>query len=168
MVASRRALLISGATVAAVAALGVPLATLPAASIGGLVLSEGERALVAALGDALFPPDSPLGIAAREVDLPTLVDDLVGDALDPMVAPVFRYLLRALDLGTLASRGAAFADLPLDARRDVLATWADNAVLPRRLVYDTFKTLLGMAFFDAPEVRRAMGWEASICYGGAA
>lgn len=168
MTVTRRAVLVSGAAVAAVAALGVQLADLPASAPGGLLLSHDERHLVRAVGDAMFPPGNALGVSAEDVDVGQLVDDLMGSVLDPVVAPVFRYLLRALDLGTLASRGVAFSGLPREARREVLENWSDNAILPRRLAYDTFKTILGMAFFNAPEVRRGLGWDSSDCHGGAA
>lgn len=163
---TRRRLLVSGAAAAAVAALGVPMVDLPGPGPGAFVLSEGEKGLVRAVGDAMFPPDNPVGICALDVDLGALVDDLVGDVLDPMVAPLFRYLLRALEVGTLASRGAPFSALSRDVRREVLTTWSDNAILPRRLAYDSFKTILGMAFFNAPEVRAAAGWESTLCHGG--
>lgn len=166
MALSRRKLLVGAAAVAAVAALGIPAVELPPAAPGLLVLSEYERALVAALGEAFFPPDNALGIDAAAVGIADEVDRLVGDELDPIVAPVFRYLLRALDVGTTASRGAGFASLPLPERRAVLDTWADNAVLPRRLAFDTFKTVLGLAFFNVPAVKQAVGWTLPACHAG--
>ena len=140
---------------------------LPASALGGRVLSAGERGLVLALGEALFPPGNPLGVSAADVDIAGLVDELIGDFLDPVAAPVFRYLLRGLDAGTFASRGAAFGALPLAARREMLDTWADNAVLPRRLAYDTFKTVVGMAFFNDARAKAAVGWTVE-CQGEAA
>lgn len=168
MLPTRRAVLLSGAALAAIGGLGYAAADLGPVASGGLVLSEAERDLVGAVGDALFPRGGVLPVAAADVDLPALVDDLLGDAMDPQIGPLFRYLLRVLDLGTFASRGARFAELPLDARRDVLATWSDNAVLPRRLMYDSLKSVLGIAFFDASEVRAGMGWEIGTCHGGTA
>ncbi|MFZ5476269.1 MAG: gluconate 2-dehydrogenase subunit 3 family protein [Myxococcota bacterium] len=166
MVLSRRALMVSGAALAAVSAVGVRAVDLPAPAAGARLLSLAELDLVRAVGEALFPPDSPLGIGAAEVDLGAAVDELVGEYMDPVVAPVLRYLLRALEVGTAASRGTPFGSLSLADRRAVMDTWADNEVLPRRLAYDTFKTILGMAFFNAAAVRDAVGWTASICDGG--
>ncbi len=158
MLHSRRTVLLSTAAVAGVAALGVPVAVLPAAAPGMQLLSGGEVVLVAALAEAFFPVGSPLGVSAADVDVPLRVDQLMAESLDPVVSDVFRYLLRAFDLGALASRGTLYAGLPLAERRAVLDTWADNAVLPRRLGYDTLKLVLGMAFFNAPEVTASVGW----------
>lgn len=158
MLFSRRALLFSGTAAAGLTAVGVPVSVLPAAAPGFQLLSEGEVALVAAIGEAFFPAGSALGVASTDVDLPLLVDTLMAEELDPVVQPVFRYLLRAVDAGTFASRGEAFASLPLEDRRAVLETWSDNAVFPRRLAHDALKSVLGMAFFNAPAVTDRIGW----------
>lgn len=161
---SRRTLLLGGASLAGLAAVGVPASVLPAAAPGFRILSESEGALVAAIGEALFPAGNPLGIAAADVDLPLLVDDLMAEELDPVVQPVFRYLLRGLEVGTVASRGSTFGGLSLEERRDVLENWSDNAVFPRRLAYDALKSVLGMAFFNAPAVTERIGWYPT-CHG---
>jgi len=158
MMLSRRSLLLSGTAAASLTAIGVPLSVLPGPGPGFRLLSVGEGALVVAIGGALFPPGNEMGVSAAEVDLALLVDDLLVDELDPVVQPVFRYLLRAVDAGTLASRGAPFAALSLEARQDVLSTWSDPAILPRRLGYEGLKSVLGMAFFNAPAVTDRFGW----------
>lgn len=161
MLFSRRALLFSGTAAAGLTAVGVPVSVLPPASPGFLLLSPGEVALVSAIGEAFFPPGSALGVASADVDLPLLVDTLLAEELDPAVQPVFRYLLRAVDAGTFASRGASFASLPLEDRRMVLDNWADNAIFPRRVAYDALKSVIGMAFFNAPAVVERIGWSPS-------
>ena len=62
-----------------------------------------------------------------------------------------------------ASRGSSFALLSLEDRRAVLETWSDNAIFPRRAAYDALKSVLGMAFFNAPEVTERIGWS-STCH----
>jgi hypothetical protein len=161
---SRRSLLVGGASLGALAAVGVPAAVLPDAAPGFRVLSAGEAETIAALGEAFFPAGNPLGVSSGDVDLPLLVDALMADELDPVVQPVFRYLLRGLEVGTLASRGASFGSLPLAERRDVVETWSDNVVFPRRLAHDALKGVLGMAFFNAPAVTDRIGWSPS-CHG---
>lgn len=122
--------------------------------------------MVSAVGEAFFPADSALGVSFLDVDLPLLVDTLLTEELDPVVQPVFRYLLRAIDAGTFASRGATFVSLSLEDRRAVLDTWSDNAVFPRRLAHDALKSVLGMAFFNAPAVTDRIGWSPT-CHGAA-
>ncbi len=157
---SRRLLLIAGTAAVALAGVGVREAVLPAAAAGARVLSRGEAHLVATLGEALFPRGNPIGVSAGDVDLPGAVDELLGDTLDTEVKFVFRYFLRALDQGTRLSRGVGFGSLPVAERREVLDTWSDNGVLPRRLMHDLFRLVLGMAFFNDPSVIAAVGWRA--------
>jgi hypothetical protein len=166
MSVSRRTALVAGAAAVAAAAVGTPVAVLSAPKVGFRLLSPREVVLVSAIGEALFPPGNPLGVCAADVGIARRVDDLLADVLDPVVAPVFRYLLRGFDLGTLVSRQQAFEALSLPERRDVLDTWSDDAVFPRRLGYDTFKLIFGMAFFDTPPVRAAVGYDMAICHLG--
>lgn len=162
---SRRALLLTGAAAASLAALGVSEAVLPAPAPGFRLLAAEELVVLAALGEAFFPAASPLGVAAADVDLPARVDALLAEDLDPVVAPVFRYLLDVLETGTLVSRGSRFSALPLAVRREVVDTWAGPVILPRRLGYDALKSIVGMAFFNTPEVTAKVGWSPR-CQGG--
>ncbi|MDP2316148.1 MAG: gluconate 2-dehydrogenase subunit 3 family protein [Pseudomonadota bacterium] len=166
MLFSRRNLLLSGTAAAGLTAVGVPVSVLPDAAPGFQLLSGGEIELVTAIGEAFFPEGNVFGVSAADVDLPALVDALMAEELDPIVQPVFRYLLRVVDAGTLASRGAGFAALSLADRRAVLENWSDNAIFPRRLAYDALKSVLGMAFFNAAAVTDHVGWSPT-CHGAA-
>jgi len=160
----RKFLAASGAAFAALAVGGVGglgALELPVAAAGHFCLSERELLLVQALAEALFPPGNPLGVTAVGMDLAGEVDELMGDRLDPVVTPVFRRVLQVLDDGTLVSRGARFADLPLDARVEVMAAWGEPGVLARRLMYDALRTIVGMVFFCRTEVCSAIGWRAA-------
>ena len=164
---SRRAVVTSAAALAALAVLGLQEATLPSPGPDAQVLSPAEAHLVACLGVALFPVGNPLGVSGADVDLPAAVDELLGNTLDHEIQLVFRYFLRALDQGTRVARGMGFGSLPEAARREVLATWSDNAVLPRRMMHDLFRLVMGMAFFNEPAVVAAVGWRAECSVGSA-
>lgn len=114
--------------------------------------------MILALGEAFFPPGNPLGVSAHDVDLPALVDVLLAHELDPRLPGLFRYLLRGLEVGTFAAHGKVFSALSLAERRDVMLNWSDNGVLPRRMAHDAIKSVLGMAFFNAPVVTARIGW----------
>lgn len=161
---SRRKLLVGGASLAGLTAVGVPASILPAAAEGFRVFSAEEAALISALGEVFFPAGNPLEVSAADVGLPLLVDTLVAEELDPVVTPLFRYLLRGLEAGTLVSRGTRFSKLPVSERREVVETWSDNGVLPRRLAHDAIKSVLGMAFFNAEAVIARIGWSPH-CHG---
>ena len=161
---TRRQVLVSGAALAAVVGVGA-LAWLPAPAEGWRVLSVGEADAVRSLAEALFPPDNTLGIDGGQVDIAPAVDELLGDQLDEKVAPVFRYVLRALEDTTLAARGASFGALPLADRVDVLRHWDNENLYARRAAYDVLRLVLGMAFFNLPQVTARVGWRSRCTVG---
>lgn len=168
MQVSRRQLLVGTTAVAAVAAVvgvGAGLLWLPAPAAGWRVLSAGEAVAVTRLAEALFPPGNPLGVSGGDVDLAPVVDDLLGDQLDDKVAPVFRYLLRAVEDFTFASRGVGFGALSVTDRVDVLRHWDDESLYPRRVAYDVIRLVMGMAFFNLPQVVTRIGWQSRCTLG---
>lgn len=167
MLVSRRTLMLATAALGAVGVAGIGAATLPDPAPGALVLAASELALVEALAEAMFPPDNPLGVSGAGLGMPERVDELLGDTLDPMVQPVFRHVLAALDAGTLVSRGSRFVALPLADRIDVLSHWDDNDLFPRRAAFDALRLVMAMAYFYAPGVAASIGWRARCVVGAA-
>jgi hypothetical protein len=123
---------------------------------GLLVLTRSESATVAAIGQIFFPGQQLPTIA--EADLVARVDIIVAEVMQPLQARGFRYVLRALQWGTVAARGRRFTDLSVDSQRDVLNTWAEPEVVPRRVAGESLKAVLGMAYFGSPVVQRVIGW----------
>jgi hypothetical protein len=162
---SRRSVLVAAASLVAVGGLVAVYGPLPPVSVGRQALSDHDAELMRAIGQAMFPPAGPLGLSADDVDLVDSMDRLLGQTLEPEVGLAFRWLLRTLDAGTLVSRGERFTRLPLDVRQQVLATWSDNAVLPRRLAHDLLRMAFGMAFFNIPQAQAACGWS-PLCWSG--
>jgi hypothetical protein len=131
---------------------------LPAPAPGRRLLSSAEIALTQAIADALFPPGSPLPFAAADHDVAGELDRVLAEDLDPEMRLVFRYLARALDLGTLASRGAHFANLDRATRIEVLATWSDAGNPPRRMAYEGIKLVISIAALSMDAAAEATGW----------
>lgn len=161
---SRRNFLVASLAAGAVVATGGFTAHLSPAAPGALVLSAREIEIVDAVAEVLFPPGS-LGPGAREAQVGRRVDRIVAELLDGQRLAGFRYVLRAIEMGTQAARGVRFSALPLDERHEVLEAWADPAVLPRKVGYDVLRVFLGMAYFRHPAVLGAIGWRAEC--GGA-
>lgn len=155
---TRRTFILSGASLAAIAGTGIPAGYLPDAADAHFVLSTGELGLVQSIGEAMFPPGNALGVSAFDMAFSSRVDALLDD-MDPMAIPAFRYLIRTLNIGTLASRGALFVDLPLDVRKEILQNWSWDGLVPRRMAYDLLRTVLGLAFFGDPQVKAAIDYE---------
>ncbi len=161
----RRALLKGGLAVGAALAL-VGVAQLPASAPGRLALSERESEIVAAVAEVLFP-GAPFPISGVDAGVVAEVDRIVDDCIPEVGATLFRYLLRALEWGTLAARGVRFSDLDLETRREVLEVWHQPNLLPRKIAWDAMRMILAMAYFSHPEVLAHMEWRAT-CGGGVA
>lgn len=153
---SRRSLLLGGVGGLALVA-GLRTLTLDGPAPGARRLSSDELRLVEALAEALFP-EGAFPVGGLEADVPRRVDRILADVLEESQATAFRYVLRTLDWGTAASRGARFVDLPVEARRDVLRTWREPEVMARRVAADSIKAILGMAYFSHPAVLGHIGW----------
>jgi hypothetical protein len=164
-IVSRRQWLQAGLAFAAAIAFGAGL-RLDAPATGALVLSAEEIDVVRALAAVMFPGD-PFPVDGLQAGVAEEVDRIVGDLLVEPAASGFRYVLRAVEWGTLASRGARFSQLPADDRRDVLDAWADPTVLPRRVAWDSIRLVLGMAYFRHPQVLDRIGWRSSCAAGTA-
>jgi len=153
---TRRALLSAGALGAASAGVGTWSLMPGQPAYGMVVLTQSECATVTAIGQLFFPGVRLPSIT--EAELVVRVDRIVAEVLMPIQAGGFRYVLRALQWGTLAARGRRFTDLSTDTQREVLETWAEPEVVPRRVAGESLKAVLGMAYFGAPVVQQAIGW----------
>lgn len=133
---------------------------LPGPASGRRVLSEGEARIVAALALTMFPKGAmPLdGVEAGVVET---VDELLDGGFPEVHCVGFRYVLRTLEYGTLASRGVRFSEAPIDVRAEVIETWREPSVLVRRVASDALTMILGMAYFRNVEVQGAIGYRAA-------
>jgi len=156
---SRRQLLLGGAGAAAggAAALGFGL-SLGAPAAGFRVLTAPEVEVVRAAAMAMFP-GAPFPVNGLDAQVAEGVDAFLADVLDGLRGAGFRYVLRALEWGTLASRGSRFSRLPLPTRQQVLDTWAEPQVFTRRVAGDSLKVVLGTAYFANDQVLDHMEWD---------
>jgi hypothetical protein len=155
---TRRKLLVGSGVGAGLAAIGCAGAAVSLrAAPGARMLSPGELAIVDAIAEVVFP-GAPFPLSGVEAGVAAEVDRILAEMFHPIHARGFRALLEGLEYGTLASRGTAFSRLPVEARFDVLATWSDPAVFHRRIAGDAFRLVLGMAYFQHPEILAHMGW----------
>jgi hypothetical protein len=154
---SRRRLLWGGVATAAVAfACGSTLA-LPRAAEGARVLSAHELAIVRAVAEAMFP-SGVFPVGGGEAKVAEEVDRLLSDWMIEPHRSAFRYILRVLEWGTLASRGSHFSSLDLADRQLVLDAWSDPNTMVRRASVDSLRVVMGMAYFGKPAVLDAIGW----------
>ena len=145
-----------GVTLGASIACGAGL-RLDVPAAGAFVLSVEELAIVRSLAEVMFP-GAPLPKDGVQAQVAEGVDRLLYEYLGDPHSSALRYVLRAVEWGTLASRGARFSALSVEVRAQVLDKWADPTVLPRRVALDGLKLLMGMAYFRDPDVLDAIGW----------
>lgn len=164
---SRRAVLAGGGSLLAASTVGGVWTAAPKNAAEGMqALSALECEVVAALADAFFP-GVHFPLSGTQAGVPAAVDRIVAEVLEPVHAQGFRAILRALEWGTVASRGRRFTGLTRSEQLDVLETWTEPTVLPRRVAGDSLKAVLGMAYFAHPDIQAAMGWRVG-CGGEAA
>jgi hypothetical protein len=135
---------------------------LPDAAENQAVLSAGELGIVAALGEVLFPEGNAIGFSWKEVDLAQEVDRLLAEVLDPKVVAPFRYLLRFVQYGCVAQTGKTFSACSAEKRAELLASWGRPGSTYRNAGITSLKSVLGMAYFNHPQVLKAIGWR-SMC-----
>lgn len=158
---SRRGALKAGLALSAVSGGGAAFSlTLGGPAPGAQRLTSSELRVVSAVAEAMFPRGA-MPVDGVEAGVALEVDGIVADIMDELRASAFRYVLRALEYGTLASRGACFSALPVETRREVLQQWANPGLLVRRVALDSLRVVLGMAYYGHPAVQVAMGWRAT-------
>jgi len=135
---------------------------LPAAAEGRQVLSSGELSVVGALGEVFFPTGNAIGLSWSDIGLEEEVDRLLGETLDPKLVPPFRYLLRFMQYGTVAETGKRFTACSVERRAALLENWGRPGSKIRGGGIASLKSVLGMAYFNHPDVLNAIGWR-SYC-----
>ncbi|MCB9793778.1 MAG: gluconate 2-dehydrogenase subunit 3 family protein [Alphaproteobacteria bacterium] len=158
---SRRSLLRAGVLAAGVGVTARFL-VLGAAAPGREIVNEHGLEIIEALGELFFPEGNAIGPSWRDVDLASRVDRILSQTLDPTAAEGFRYLLRGLDYASVVTHSTRFCVATVDQRAAILEAWESE--LPTRLGHAALKSVFGMAYFNHPSVREAVGF-ASRCHG---
>ncbi|MEL6349476.1 MAG: hypothetical protein AAFV53_40610 [Myxococcota bacterium] len=154
---TRRSVLLTGVSLAAVGAAGGCFAVLPEPAVGARILSAHEAEIIEGLARVMFPPGY-FSVHGGDGKTAPMLDAILADMVEAPAARGVRYLLRAIELGTLISRGVRFTALPIDEQAEVVDIWFSENPAPRRMASDSFKALIGMAFLRRPEVVQDIGW----------
>ena len=153
----RRALLIGGAGVAAIAATTGPLLVSGPAAKGRKNLSATECASALALAETLFPSDREAGMpSATQADVLGRLDVAVGD-MHPEIKRLFKLGLRAFEWAPIAGFFSRFSALDLDRRTAVVRGWERGSYVKQSILL-SLRFQVGLAYFESPEARAACGW----------
>src|SRR5438105_619003 len=154
----RRALLIGGAGIAAVAAVGAPVLVSGPAARGRRWLSATECAAALALAETLFPAGSEPGLpTAREADVLGRLDEAVG-GMTAEVRRFFKLGLRAFEYASLPSYFARFSSLDAPRRAAVVRGWERSKAYTKQLIVMSLRFQVGLAYFESDAARKACGW----------
>jgi hypothetical protein len=161
----RRAILIGGAGVAALAATGGVALFAPFPALKGRKwLSATEAAAALALAETLFhEPGAPTPLQA---DVLGHLDDAVGD-MHPDTRKLFRLGLRALEYASLPSFLSRFSALDLPRRTAAIRSWERRPYLWSASIL-SMRFQIGMAYFEHDAARAACGWRLGCTPSGAA
>lgn len=147
--------------VVALAALALAAAALARSARGSgapaRVLSEKERAIVAACADALFPAGGPIPISGTEAGLVEYMDTYVR-RLDARGRFLVGLLLTFIELGpfVFGPRPCRFSRLSLAHRLAMLDGMAKSDIYFRRVAFLSMRTMLTMGYLSNPRVAAAM------------
>lgn len=149
----RRAILIGGAGVAAIAATGgvALLAPMPALK-GRRWLTAAEAAAALALAEVMFQE----GPTPAEADVLGRLDEAVG-FMHPDTRKLFRTGLRALEYSPLPRYLSRFSKLDLRLRVAAIRGWEKKPYLWAAALL-SMRFQIGMAYFESDAARAACGW----------
>jgi len=120
-------------------------------------LSREEVRIVHGVAEAMFhAPGMP---SVEQAAVVSRVDSLLVDDLLPLAAQAFRGVLQLVEWSTMGRYGLPFSKLELDDRAAELAQWSVASDSTWRAAADALKAVLGMAYFEHPDVRAAIGWQ---------
>jgi hypothetical protein len=118
-------------------------------------LSEDEAAFVRALAGAIYPSTATLSLGGEEAQLDHFLDQSMG-LLDELPRNGMRVLMHGLQswprVDPKLQKGAAFANLDLAARMDLVDRWlgSDSSLL--RQAVQSLVVLMGMGYTSHPAV----------------
>lgn len=123
---------------------------------GRLVLSEDDEAMTRALLSAMFPKGAELPPADASFILPRIDRYLAG--ADSEIRLLYRAMLRAIEDQSIFFHLRRFTRLSPQAQASEVRAWELTPIYLKGMAFKSTKLVIGMAYFEQPDVREAMGW----------
>lgn len=120
------------------------------------ILTEREHTIVLALLEALFPKGSDMP-EADPIFLIRELDEHLA-ASHPDMRLLFRAMLHVVEDHSLLFHLSRFSRLPLEDRIAEVRAWETTPIYTKRMGFTSLKFLIGMFYFEQPNVREAMGF----------
>lgn len=130
----------------------------PQPEVPYVTLTPKSASIYQEIGDFLLPAGGPLPGSGGDTTTLSRIDELLTE-LPNHQARLLLALPLAFEHGTALDRfGArAMTHLPPERRQLYLASWAEATDILSAQLWAAVKTVYGMAYFERPDVQRAMG-----------
>ncbi|HEY5658228.1 MAG TPA: gluconate 2-dehydrogenase subunit 3 family protein [Myxococcota bacterium] len=126
-------------------------------------LRRAERALLASVAEAVFPPGGAIACSGLDAGIPRYVDGLIART-PPRPRRLMRLLFLLFEHATLVFpapgglRGRRrFSSLDLAQRIALLEAWAASRSPARRLVFGSLRAIVTLGYFAHPPVLQQLG-----------
>jgi hypothetical protein len=121
------------------------------------MLSRREQAILAAVGNAFFPPNGPIPVSGVAAGVVAYFDRYLARS-QRMQRVLMRLLFIFIDLSplTFGPRRRRFTSLDQADRIRLLDGMSKSRIYFRRVSFISIRALMTMAYLSAPEVARAM------------
>jgi hypothetical protein len=125
---------------------------------GAVVLSEKERAILAACADALFPPGGPIPLSGTEAGVVEYMERYVARA-PPATRRLIRLLFHFVEHGpwVFGPCRARFTRLTHEQRCAALDRMAHSPIYFRRVAFLSLRTMLSMGYLANGDVACCIG-----------
>lgn len=123
-----------------------------------MALSDGEKRIVLAIGQTMFPRDGVLSIDADDARVVAWVEDYV-ERLPPLSRGQIRAMLNGFDLGYAAFTGKPrdrFASARPADRAAYLESWERSTTYSSRMLHEALRAMFTFAYVDSEGVDRAI------------
>ncbi len=122
-------------------------------------LTDHERKVVRAIGQALFPRDRTIDVDAEDVDIVGWVSDYLW-RMPPASRTQIRALLRTFDVGygAWAMRpGKRFTHAKPTEQTEYIASWSESTNYLQRMLFEALWTVFAFGFVEQAEAQGHVG-----------
>jgi hypothetical protein len=123
---------------------------------GRKVLSEREVVILGAFVEAALPGDDEMPAADRG-HMVKFIDDYLAQA-DHDIRLLFKSMLQVMEEHSLLSHFSRFSSRSIADRAKEIRAWEITPIYLKRAAFSSVKMVVGMAYFEQPNVSEAIGW----------
>jgi hypothetical protein len=120
------------------------------------VLTRKEHDIIISLLEVFFPKEGDMPPADEHFIIPRLDQHLADTHRDMRL--LFRAMLHTIEDHAAVMRFSRFTKLSREERTAEVRAWETTPLYLKRMGFSSVKFLIGMFYFEQPDVREAMGF----------